>query len=176
MTDHMNHHGNSTIYQFKLLRRIRHGFWFRYLPHLLIITTIAIVYVNHGIFGAIRFLLICVILQLLYLGTTWLWHIGHPPAERQDFFFSWYFPWFGVSYKHAVSIQRYLQQLLLLWVIPASIIAATAPWLPSMWIYISLIVHLECLWPRSTIILTLLAKREVGIVRVEKDSTSLYAP
>lgn len=170
-------HKNSTIYHFKLLRRSKHLFWLRYFPVLCIVATIPAAYLLLGTaVGAMGCLLMYMMMNGLYLGTVLIWQAGSPTTERPQLHYRWKFPWFGCSYKYNAALKAHRHLLLVLWVIPSAMIAISAPWLPWQWTLLLLIAHIELLWPRSFIIILFTARSRSGIVKIEDESTSLYAP
>jgi len=169
-------HGDSTIYQFTLIHRVKHTFWFCIFPTLLLIVTILGACILFGL-RELHWIIIAVIsLVVAHTFIPVIAQLSVAPQEREPLKRAWRYPWLGISFQKSVSPRPYRRLLILLWCLPLALIAALSPWISLSWTVLLVLLHVELLWPRTVILLRFAATRRAGLIRVEDDSTSYYDP
>ncbi|MEK8133047.1 hypothetical protein WMW72_34730 [Paenibacillus filicis] len=163
---------NSTIYNYRLLKRVHHKPWHQYLFALLTILAwiYALLLTDPLPFGLVLFgipifhgIFLRILLQTKesLIPGSWRW--------------SFRLPWFGYAPFSHISLSKVRRSHIQLFWIGLAMLACLYPWIDTHTFIFAVFFHVWILLPRFTIILLFRKHRAVGLLKINERDTSCYA-
>jgi len=164
---------NATIYNYTLVKKIRHRPEVMWL-HLLTMVAIWAIGVSGAGFRTVwTSALGFVALQVVYAAVM-LADATFLQERSREWTLTLRFPWFGLTPKAAVPLQV-VKRVHAEFAAAGFVFAgALYPWLPLRSFAVLIILHVLCLVPQTVVIVRMARVREDGLIKLGERETSLY--
>ncbi|WP_127588662.1 hypothetical protein [Paenibacillus koleovorans] len=166
-----------TIYNYRLIRRIRHQWFWSALYTVLPVLGFLVVVLRYDLWTALW-------TPLGFLGLIWL-HTAiagiqlryHPDRERSHR--NWKllirFPWLGLLPEQPAPLRLILRLQTVQWWIGLACIGICFPWLPTVALFQLTIVHVWILTPTFWMLARFSRSGKYGLLKINPRETSYYA-
>jgi hypothetical protein len=163
---------NSTVYNYRLLKRIHHKPWHQYVYALFTVIAwiIALLLLDPLPFGLVLFGM--PVFQMIFLRILLQTKETHLPKSWHWSFRS---PWFGYVPANYMSLSKVGRLHTQLFWIGLAILACLYPWIEVRTLAFATFLHVWILLPRIMILLLFHKYQEIGLLKINERDTSCYA-
>ncbi|SDE52839.1 hypothetical protein SAMN02799630_05681 [Paenibacillus sp. UNCCL117] len=163
---------NSTIYNYRLLRRIHHKPLHHYAYWLLTVLAwiCALLLLDPLPFGLVLFGI--PILHMIFLRLLLQTKEGYTP---RSWHWSFRMPWFGYAPAGYISLSKVGRMHNQLLGVGLLILACLYPWIELYTLLFAAFLHIWLLLPRFTILLLLRKHKATGLLKINERDSSCYA-
>ncbi|MCD1261916.1 hypothetical protein B5M42_024280 [Paenibacillus athensensis] len=162
---------DSTIYNYKLMKRMRHSL-VKIAFYLAMLAALAGLGLKHGSWAP--YLLSYPILLVAHVVLVRLYFQFTVGGMMRNWTFHWGFFWIGLLPVGNASIRLVSRVQLHLFWIGLTGLAVLYPWMPPNWMYALMLVHMWMLVPRLWMLFRFRPYRKAGLIKITGKDTSCY--
>lgn len=163
----------STIYQYKLLRRIPiHKHHVMAYAALMLIAVLLFILIEQSFMQVISMMLSYILMHFIYTCITLLDLAVRDKQQLHNWKWSMQFPWLGWLPVHVIPLQSFILVHVNLSIIGLALIIGLLPWITPLFFVQLLFLHVWILLPRLLIMLQPLPRN--CLIKLERVRISLY--
>jgi hypothetical protein len=164
---------DSTIYNYKLLKRVRYPKLYT-LPYL----TLPIAAFAWGIVHKHPFVLVCSIVIVFVIHELFMKLLFKQAIVKSPkvWAFRMQFPWLGLVPNQHYSLSGFVTANAQLFFVPIIFMACAYPWIPLYTLLHIAFFHIWVLLPRIIVLAKFRKHRSIGLIKINRQDTSCYSP